>query len=287
MGVKGTASWLVLWLAVVCTGVSGSAYGENHVQAELVVDVQAFEAGKPFRAGVLFTIEPKAHIYWRHPGSSGLATGIEWTLPEGFAVGDLQWPNPERFEIVEIDDISYGYTREVLLFAEVSVPSGPSLQGPLNIEVEPYWLVCLEDGQCIPEGARLRMRLPAGRAMASASAASFDQYGARLPAPLSEVSSVSLDEKEVTVGRLRFMAREPWRFAAASEGIVPRFFPDEGPAWNVVEPEGGGEDTRLSFTFERLRNGKATVQAVNGVATLPLRHAESGAKNVVYLRVER
>src|ERR1700735_1486374 len=39
------------------------------------------------------------HIYWRNPGDSGLPTTIHWTLPAGFAAGDIQWPVPERFTL--------------------------------------------------------------------------------------------------------------------------------------------------------------------------------------------
>ena len=97
----------------------------EQVKARLVADVETIEPGTPFRLGVLLTIPEHAHIYWRNPGTSGLATGIEWDLPEGFTVGELQWPNPQRFEIEEIDDITYEARRvedgDILRMGEVDL----------------------------------------------------------------------------------------------------------------------------------------------------------------------
>ncbi|MDP7640349.1 MAG: protein-disulfide reductase DsbD family protein, partial [Candidatus Hydrogenedentes bacterium] len=116
----------------------------------------------PFTLAARFTIPPSAHIYWRHPGSSGLATEVVWDLPEGFSAAPLAWPAPERFEFVEIGDISYGYEDEVLLLSEITPPDGLSEESMSTLSARVSWLICLDRGQCIPGGKEVEIELPSG-----------------------------------------------------------------------------------------------------------------------------
>ena len=70
--------------------------GKELVKAALIADVSSIQPGQRFRLGVLYRIEPGWHIYWKYSGDSGIPTKIEWQLPEGFTIHDLQWPLPLR-----------------------------------------------------------------------------------------------------------------------------------------------------------------------------------------------
>lgn len=154
------------------TGSEGAVDTENLVAARLVTDVDSFQAGTPFRLGVVFRIAPKTHVYYRDPGSSGLPTEVAWTLPEGFEAGPLQYPDPERFEDVDLGDISYGYEDEVLLFSEVT-PSDAAAESTVSFEAHATWLACMEDGLCIPGDAKLTLVLAPGTGGPSAEAETF------------------------------------------------------------------------------------------------------------------
>ena len=68
------------------------------VRAELLADVSAVQAGKPFRLGVRLRMADKWHVYWRYPGDAGEATDVAFRAPKGFRVGPIQWPTPVGFD---------------------------------------------------------------------------------------------------------------------------------------------------------------------------------------------
>ena len=104
---------------------------------------------------MLYRIEPGWHIYWRYSGDSGMPTKIEWQLPEGFKVGDLQWPLPMREK--EPGDLEvFDYTSEVLLFAEIDAPTTLPPE-PISIQAKTDWLVC--QSLCVPGRAQLSLTL--------------------------------------------------------------------------------------------------------------------------------
>lgn len=265
---------------VLAFGPPVGAQQKEYVHVDLLADVQVIEPGKPFRLGVLFTLPLHAHIYWRFPGSSGLATGIEWTLPEGFTVSELGWPNPARFVIEEIDDVTYGYETEVQLFANVTPPSDFNSVGPIVISADPYWLVCLESGQCIPESKTVRLELAVGGAKPSEHAAAFEGYASRLPIPLSVTVPISVALADAEAGILRFEAKTPWRFVLDESGTPARFFPEIGGPWDLSYPDSakGGGHTALDFRCADKRPGR-----VSGAATLPMRNPATGEKRVFYV----
>ena len=253
------------------------AVGEenNHVQAQLIADVERVAPGSSFRLGVLFTIEADAHIYWRHPGSSGLATGIDFTLPEGAQVEELQWPNPHRFEFAEIDDISYGYEGEALLFANVTAPSGLKQGETFSITANAYWLVCLESGQCIPEAADLRIDLPVGSAVPSEQLPLFERFAKEVPRRLDPSGPVSA---EIGDGIVTLNAKRPWRFSVDVEGDRADLFPSEGEAWTLDRSDDASE---LRF---RLGEADSDAPPWPGAAlTLPLVNVESNKRRTLYV----
>lgn len=154
------------------------------VAPRLVAEVDSFQPGTPFRLGVVFRIVPKTHIYYRYSGSTGLPTEVEWTMPDGFKMGPLEFPNPERFEDTDLGDISYGYENEVLLFAEVKPPNTP-VGSTVSFEAQANWLACMEDGLCIPGDAKLALELTAGEGAPSADATLFATQEARIAMPSS------------------------------------------------------------------------------------------------------
>ena len=62
-----------------------------------MADAKSVKAGQPFTLGVLLKIEPGWHVYWKNPGESGMATAVNFKVPEGFKVGELNFPIPRQF----------------------------------------------------------------------------------------------------------------------------------------------------------------------------------------------
>ena len=83
-------TWVTLLVATGCGSPVSNDEGTTEpaivplkgVRAELVADVTRAMPGDSFGVGVLLTIPKGSHIYWKNPGASGLASGVEWTMPD-------------------------------------------------------------------------------------------------------------------------------------------------------------------------------------------------------------
>ena len=162
---------------VVCPAVAQEE-GEPKVRARLVADTAEIEPGSTFRVGVHFEIEDGWHIYWRHPGGAGLATAIDFELPGGFAVGELQWPLPMAFDQSE-GIPGYGYEGSVVLAAEAEAPAAFDRSAPASLSAEVSWLAC--KGVCVLGSAELESSLTDLTADER-----FAKWGERVPEPLVE-----------------------------------------------------------------------------------------------------
>jgi DsbC/DsbD-like thiol-disulfide interchange protein len=121
----------------------GDGDGSPKVRASLVADVAEARAGAPFHLGVRFEIDDGWHIYWRYPGGAGLATAVDFELPEGVVAGPLQWPVPITF--TQSGDIpGYGYVGSVVLASEVSAAATFDRSRPSTVRVVASWLACKE-----------------------------------------------------------------------------------------------------------------------------------------------
>ena len=69
-----------------------------HSDARLVSELAAIRPGESFTVAVHLTMDAGWHSYWRNPGDAGGETVIEWTLPDGFTAGAIQWPHPHRID---------------------------------------------------------------------------------------------------------------------------------------------------------------------------------------------
>jgi DsbC/DsbD-like thiol-disulfide interchange protein len=150
----------ILWAATIFLmgGMAPAAFAqeEPRVIARLVADTPAVEPGSNFLLGVHFEIKDDWHIYWRNPGGAGLATAVDFELPDGLVAGPLQWPLPIPF--VQSESIpGYGYEGSVVLAAEIAVPSDFDRSQPGKVRVEASWLAC--KGVCVLGSAKLEASL--------------------------------------------------------------------------------------------------------------------------------
>src|ERR1700719_342999 len=111
-----------LLLAMLGSAQAQKYEGRELVQAKLLADVAAVVPGKPFTVGLLLHMVSNWHTYWKFPGDAGIPTEIKWKLPDGWKVGEIQWPIPLKLD--EPGDIQiYGYHDEVLLLQEITPPA--------------------------------------------------------------------------------------------------------------------------------------------------------------------
>lgn len=147
------------------------------VQIELIADAGGVTPGKPFIAGLHLRMRPGFHTYWINPGDSGLPIELQWQLPKGWKAGALQWPLPQKF-VEPGDMVTYGYTGEVLLIAELTPPAELS-SGSVTLQGRATWLACKES--CIPGAKDLTLVLPVTGTAESVYADLFAKFTAQLP----------------------------------------------------------------------------------------------------------
>ena len=151
--------------------------GRELVQAKVLADVSAVVPGKPFTVGLLLHMVPRWHTYWKFPGDAGIPTEIKWNLPDGWKIGEIQWPIPLKLD--EPGDIQiYGYHDEVLLLQEIT-PPGALKDSTVQLAAEASWLVC--EKICIPGSAKLKLDLPVAAQSAAANEEIFSRYRRSLP----------------------------------------------------------------------------------------------------------
>src|SRR6266446_3214732 len=166
------------FVALSAHEISAQTYqGRELVKATLLADTSAIIPGKPFTAGLLLRMAPGWHTYWKFPGDAGLPTEVKWKLPEGWKVGEIQWPIP--LKTTDPGDIqTYGYQDEVLLIQEITPPASID-DSTVKLAAEAVWLVC--EKICIPGNANLHLELPRSVTSVPANAEIFARYRRLLP----------------------------------------------------------------------------------------------------------
>jgi len=153
----------LLLLAAVCFGYAASAQDRfslgpvdtGEVEAELVADVAAIRPGEEFQLALRLKMDPHWHVYWINPGDTGLVPQIDWSLPEGFEVGEMEFPIPHRIPTPPL--MSYGYEDEIFILMKAKAPESLEPGEQVRLNGHASWLVC-EDA-CIPGDAKLGLEL--------------------------------------------------------------------------------------------------------------------------------
>ena len=208
---------------------------------ELISETTHIVPGETFHLALNFKLEPHWHIYWKNPGASGLPVEIEWKLPNGFTVGEIQWPAPERIELGGL--VSYGFEDIVTLIVPVQASGILESGTTIPIRAEASWLICKE--VCLPGDARLSLELISGEVAAESK-----------HAPLFKAARDRFPEEDV-----------PWQISAVVEDKALIFtveqtnqlaLPDKlyfyADKEGVIDPN---LEQELSFTGEGLARLKA------------------------------
>jgi thiol:disulfide interchange protein DsbD len=129
---------------------------EEIVSVSLFVEEKTVRPSSTLWACFQFHIAPEWHLYWKNPGDAGAGPTINWTLPEGFKVGEPLWPFPERFEIDSA--VVFGYERQMLFLVPIYAPHDISEGSRLRFAADVQWLGC--STLCVPGNAQFAFQLP-------------------------------------------------------------------------------------------------------------------------------
>lgn len=226
------------------------------VSATLLSSRDSVMPGERFQVALKQKITKGWHTYWANPGDSGEATRIEWTLPEGFSAGEIQWPAPKAIPFPPL--VNFGFENTILLPVEIAVPETAKPGETLSLKASATWLVC--EKICIPEEGAFTLELP----IASASVAD-DGAGQRIEAARASLPQPAQFKAKLTAEGDRLALSLP---GVGSTATDLRFFPlsdtliDHAAPQNVA-PAGDGASLQLA----RSSAFKVTTPELSGVIT--------------------
>lgn len=127
---------------------------DHYVSLSVIADKTQISGGETIRIGVVHTIYPQWHIYWKNPGDSGTPPMIKWDLPPGYSVSDSEWPAPLKIPYGPLTN--YGYEKEAILLQDLTLPANVGSE-PITLNGSVDLLVCHEI--CIPESHNITLTL--------------------------------------------------------------------------------------------------------------------------------
>ena len=160
------------WYAPSARAVSSETIRSEHTQARLLSSTTGIIPGETFFVALHLVMDEGWHTYHKDPGDAGLATSIDWTLPEGVTAGEIIWPTPIQFETAGI--ASQGYEGEVYLRVPISVSDQFSSETPVTLEAAVMWLECADI--CIPGEATLALKMNINPQAALVQGAPWDEW---------------------------------------------------------------------------------------------------------------
>jgi len=197
--------WVLAGAALLALPVSGqlvSAPGSvvttGQVRAELLAQApDGVGPGKTVWVGLQLTHKPEWHTYWKNSGDSGLATQLQWTLPDGVSAGEIQWPLPKKIRIGTL--ANYGYEDTILLPVPLTISpqfKGPLLSDTIIVKLAAAWLVCKTE--CIPEEGQFTLQIPI-KSSTAVNGAAFDAAWRSAPVdlPVAPGNSVRVDGQSI------------------------------------------------------------------------------------------
>jgi DsbC/DsbD-like thiol-disulfide interchange protein len=144
-------------LLALCAPEGGDAPPPRpHVQFEAASSVSSIAAGVPFDVVCTLTVPPKWHIYWKDPGSSGMATRVRVSGAKDFKVGPVRFPCP----VTLLDPAGAVNSLDGRVHLAVSITPPETLEPGREalIQVDADWLVCRE--ACFLGGGNVAVRIP-------------------------------------------------------------------------------------------------------------------------------
>jgi thiol:disulfide interchange protein DsbD len=216
-----------------------NAQEQHHTKIRLVADVKSIQPATTFSVGLLMTMDPGWHTYWKNAGEAGLPPEIQWTLPNGITAGDIQWPVPHKY-VEGGEVVVYGYEKENMLL--VPMTASADLKSGVTVTLTAFasWLEC--EQVCIPADAVAELKLSVSDTRPERDNAElFGRYMRLVPQPLGRAGSITL---AVTLnnGVVELqVAPTPGNKLVVEDG-VPDFYPESYEDLKVGRVEVHGTD---------------------------------------------
>jgi DsbC/DsbD-like thiol-disulfide interchange protein/cytochrome c biogenesis protein CcdA len=251
----------VLWLALLCLATLGAAPGiraqPTNIAADLLVEGPA-APGETVTLAIRMRPKPTWHGYWSNPGDAGFGMTLKWSLPAGARVGEARYPVPETLLISGL--MNHVYEHDYAVLVPLTLPADARPGSRLPVSLAANWLACTDE-VCVPERGTMAATIEvAGPRARAAPDPRFDQWRARLPAPLGTRARFAVVGDTIRLGvplpaDLPLVA--PHFFASANHVV-------DYPAPQVFRREGD----LLVIELSRPRLAAAMPERIEGVLRL-------------------
>jgi DsbC/DsbD-like thiol-disulfide interchange protein len=230
---------------------------DNLVKIRLVPEFTNVKPGQQIWIGIEQSIAPGWHTYWRNPGDSGTAPRVKWTLPQGFEIGEIQWPVPHKMPYGPL--LNYGYEDSTILLQQLKVPLDLP-DGPLGLTADVEVLVCKEE--CIPEYGTYELTLNYASQEAEDNSAYFQPAQRAVPGIMEWTASFNEKDGQFL---LEITPDVPEFFDNIKAEEIEFFPMDWGLVDNTAAPSTKFEDGKIILSQKRGDRPLDSLSKIGGV----------------------
>ncbi|MEX6633132.1 protein-disulfide reductase DsbD family protein [Hyphococcus lacteus] len=155
----GLFSAIFIALATFSAAHAQTSIVNEYTQSEIIAETDAFVPGETTWFALRQELRDGWHVFWTNPGDAGLPLELDWTLPEGFAVGDILQPIPEYIPVGPL--ASYAHEGEPVFLVPVRVPDNATIGDVIGVTINASWQTCEEI--CVPESGQFSFEFPVKR----------------------------------------------------------------------------------------------------------------------------
>lgn len=159
MKVMAVFCWALGLVSVGSFSLHAASMNLVGVDAKLVSEVKTIVPGQTFTVALSLTHKDEYHTYWKNPGTVGVATMLNWDLPEGFTASEIKWQVPERVTMVIYN--THGYAKDTLLLVDITAPE-TLLAGSYTLKARAAWMTCAKKSCCNVAFQDLQLKVQAG-----------------------------------------------------------------------------------------------------------------------------
>ncbi|MGB0718884.1 MAG: protein-disulfide reductase DsbD family protein, partial [Bdellovibrionales bacterium] len=231
---------------------------EQQVQITLMAERNTVGPGDEIWIGTQQTITPHWHTYWRNPGDSGTATRIQWDLPDGFEIAEIDWPTPQKLPFGPL--LNYGFENNATLLQKLKIPQTLP-DGPITLTADIELLVCKET--CVPEYGTYTLTLNDPQAPDIDNTAQFEEILKTFPQTRPFQVEFSEHAGDFT---LQITMNQDDLTTIQTETLD--YFPHEwGIIDNAAPVDTSIKDGKLRITQKRGERGLDSFETLDGVIT--------------------
>ena len=110
MALNKTKLLIFIVSSLFAMAANAQVYQTDQIEVELVSETLNVVPGQTTWLAIRLNPIEQWHTYWKFGGDSGEATrAVDWQLPAGAEVGQIQWPIPEWTPFLGSDLVTFTY----------------------------------------------------------------------------------------------------------------------------------------------------------------------------------